>query len=79
MKYQTRTTRVTILPIGEPIFSEMATHVEIDDEAGGEYVRIRQQSDQQNDQAICIDGEEWPHIVEAVETMLKEIASPQKQ
>ena len=79
MKYQTRITRLTVLPTGRPIFSEMATHVEIDDEAGGEFIRIGQQADGENDQAICIDGEEWPHIVEAVETMLKEIASPQKQ
>lgn len=40
--YTARPTRFTIAPRGEPIFSERATTIEIDDEAGGEFIRVRQ-------------------------------------
>lgn len=37
-KYEVRVTRLTILPPSEPIFSERATHIELRDEAAGEFV-----------------------------------------
>ena len=42
--YITRVTRLSVTKPGEPIFSELCTHVSIDDEAAGEYVTIKQQS-----------------------------------
>lgn len=33
MTYETRITRLTVLPKGEPLFAETATHIQIEDEA----------------------------------------------
>jgi hypothetical protein len=75
--YQIRTTRLTVIPTGEPIFSEMATHIEIDDESAGEFLRITQQSGclDAKAQSIAITPEEWPHVRHAVETMIEGIHS----
>jgi hypothetical protein len=68
--YIIRTTELTVMPEGEPIFSEMATIIRIEDEAAGEFVEIKQQSGKQ---AIAVAPEEWPAIKQAVETLLAEI------
>lgn len=71
-KFITRTTRLTVLPQGEPIFSEMATHIEIEDEAAGEFITISQcRDDTDKEQEICIDPEEWPAIKAAVESLMR--------
>lgn len=71
-KFITRTTRLTVLPQGEPIFSEMATHIEIEDEAAGEFITISQcRDDTDKEQKICIDPEEWPAIKAAVESLMR--------
>ena len=58
-EYEARTTRVTVNKKGEPIFSPLATHIEIADEAGGEFLIVRQSRDDDG-QHITIDaGEEW--------------------
>lgn len=69
MKYQTRVTRLTVLPAGEPIFSEMATHVEIEDEAAGEFVVVSQHRDSQI-KGVSIEPNEWPAIRAAIESLL---------
>lgn len=61
-------TRLVIAPKGEPIFSEQATTVEIDDEAGGEFVVISRH--RSNDGKIAIDPTEWPAIRAAVDKMI---------
>lgn len=71
--YRVRVTRLTIVPAGEPIFSEQATHVEIDDEAAGEFVRVTQQPGSTEDpdsRAIRIEPTEWPAIRHAIEQLL---------
>jgi len=68
-----RVTRLTVAPEGEPIFSECATHIEIDDEAAGEYIKIRQTTDHSEAGTILINREEWAGIKEAVETLMKEL------
>lgn len=72
IEYETRTTRLTIAPVGEPIFSERATDVSIEDEAGGEFVTIQQKSltVDRLDQKISIDPAEWPTLKEAIERLL---------
>ena len=65
----TRTTAVTVLPEGEPIFSEMATTVSIDDLAGGEFVEVEQASGAQPGK-IIINPEEWPELREAINRMI---------
>jgi len=67
MKYITRTTKMTILPEGDPIFSEQATHIEVAQEAGSDgFLKITEGS-------VCIDHDNWPAIKAAIETMLEDI------
>jgi len=80
MIYQNRVTRISVLPAGQPIFSEQCTHVTIDDEAGGEFLVITQQSGSTDvkEQQIQITPEEWPNIRGAIETLLKNISEWEK-
>lgn len=78
MSYQTRTTRLTVAPVGEPIFSEQATHIEIDDESAGEFICVRQEGGSTTRTGILINPEEWPALRDAIETLLKEIRDHEK-
>ena len=71
MTYETRITKVTVLPKGEPLFHEGATQIEIVDEAGGEYLEVSQCSDK-NEGKILIDPYEWPVLKKAIDKMIKE-------
>ena len=71
--YIVRTTRLTVLPQGEPMFDERATDVHIMDEAGGEFICLHQDSEDAAPGEIRIDPEEWPAIKQAVEAMLAQI------
>ena len=71
--YETRITQFTVLPAGEPIFSERATVITIEDEAAGEYVTLTQHHGGEEPK-ILIEADDWPLIRQAVETMLAEIA-----
>lgn len=68
MEYETRVTKLTITPKGEPIFAEMATNVYIEDEAAGEFVIIEQHAEGYG--KVAIDLNEWPTIRKAVEKMI---------
>lgn len=74
-EYETRVTRVHVLPKGDQLFSELATIVELDDEAGGEFVIVRQQDDHETHQCIRISPEEWPAIRDAIDTAIKQCRS----
>ena len=65
------------MPDEEPIFSETATHIEIEDDGAGEYLRITQQSGSTDvkEQSIMVTPEEWPHVRQAVETLIEGIHS----
>ena len=69
--YETRITRMTVAPAGEPLFSEQVMHVEIDDEGGGEFIVITQCHDSGEVDRIAIDKAEWPHIREAVNKLME--------
>ena len=70
-EYQTFISTLTILPKGDPIFSEKATRVSLDDEAAGLFVTVSQDADSGNGLGkIQIMVEEWPQIREAIESML---------
>ena len=73
--YITRVTRLSVTKPGEPLFSELTTHVSIEDEAAGEYVTIQQQSGcpDVSPQKISVSDEEWPTLRGAVETLFDEI------
>lgn len=74
-EYETRTTRVTLLPKGESIFSERATDITIEDEGGGEFVKVEQNHSTHNMDAIAIDPEEWTDLFLAIDKMIKECRS----
>lgn len=59
-----------VKPIKEPIFSEMATTISIDDESAGPFVVIEQQG-RADIGKICIDLDEWPHVKAAVDRLIE--------
>ena len=69
--YETRVLSLIVLPEGEAIFSEQATTVTIEDEAGGEFIVVEQPG-LVDAGKIRIDRAEWPAIREAIESMIKE-------
>jgi hypothetical protein len=69
--FDTRTTQLTIAPKGDAIYSEMATTIEIVDDAGGEYV-IVDQSGRDGGGKVAINPEEWPAIRAAINRMVKQ-------
>lgn len=73
--YITRRTRLSVVPLGEPVFSEHCTHISIVDEANGEFLQIEQQSGSMNvkEQTIMVTPEEWPALKQAIETLMSEI------
>lgn len=66
-----RCTNWIVVPEGEPIFSEMATHISIEDEACGEYVRVTQYGAKAKCE-ININPEEWPILRDAIDSMIAE-------
>lgn len=67
-----RVTKLCVLPPGDPIFSELCTEVSIDDEAGGEYVQVKQLHDRSEPGTIFVDDKCWPAIKLAIETLLEQ-------
>jgi hypothetical protein len=65
---------MTVLPMGEPIFSENATHIEIESEVDYEFLKITQDNGNPDyDGSVCIDHDNWPAIKATIETLLKDI------
>ena len=62
---------MTVAPEGEPIFSEMATDICIDDDSAGEYIVIKQLT--RNDGTIAINPEEWDIIKATIDQMFAEM------
>ena len=71
MSYEMIYSRITVKPKKEPIFSELATHVELEDDAAGCFVQLRQETDA-GTMVIKIDTQEWETIKLAVEEMIDE-------
>jgi hypothetical protein len=69
--YATRITRVSVLPHDEPVFSERTTHIEIDDEAAGEFVKISQEGGHTDiAKWITVEPSEWPVLRDAIQFMV---------
>jgi len=66
-----RITQLTVVPEGMPIFDELAITVTIDDEAGGEFVVVRGQTDTHHG-SVAINPSEWPALRDAIDQMVKE-------
>ncbi len=73
-KFESRITGVTVIPRGDPLFSKLSTHISIEDEADGEFVKLRQEGGH-TDYAkwITIDADEWPVIRDAIEFMFQQV------
>ncbi len=69
-EFETLITEVTILPKGAAIYSEMATAVSLQDEAGGLFVKVSQSSGNDVEECIRIDHDEWSHIRTAIDQMI---------
>jgi hypothetical protein len=68
-KFEVRTTKLVVAPKGEQVFSEMATWVEIKDDAAGEFVMVTQ-SGRTDVGQIAIDTDEWPALRDAIDRMI---------
>ena len=71
-EYITRVTRLSVMLKGDPIYANSVTHIEIEDEAGGEFVVVKQQDDLIEPGEIRIALDEWEAIKAAVEQLLPE-------
>lgn len=70
MKYTTKPIKWVHTPEGHPLFSELATEVEIEDEAAGEFVVIRQIREDSSCE-IRIDAEEWKTLRSVIDKAVK--------
>lgn len=74
-KYRKRITEISITTEGSRIYKEGVITVSIRDQGAGEYVDIKQESDD-NYNSIGIDcREQWELVKEVVEDMLQDIKS----
>ena len=73
-KYHAVTTRTTVLMKNDVIFSEFATHIEMDDESGGPFIVVYQipMNKRERDYSIHIDIDNWPSIRAAIDQMVDE-------
>ena len=67
------TSRITVLPKGEPIFSYQATEISIVDEAAGPFIEMRQFPQVGDEQTIKFNVEEWPFIANAIDKIIRAI------
>ena len=63
---ETRVVTLVIAPAGSTVLSEFSTKAEIQDEGGGEFVEVSQESS-----SIRIDKTEWPLIKAAIDKLIK--------
>jgi hypothetical protein len=72
MKYETRITRLTVGLEGKEIYDPSMTHIEIEDESGGEFLVLTQHPDDRGgEQTLRFDPKEWDAVVDAVEQLRK--------
>ena len=60
-------TQVTVLPKGQPIFSERSTTITIVDEAAGPFLEIAQSETGK----IQIQSDEWPQLRDSIDEMIR--------
>lgn len=66
---KTRITQLTVSAEGADLYDDRSTHIEIDDEGGGEFIKVVQYS---RTTGIAIDENEWPVIRDAIDRLFKE-------
>ena len=62
LEYETRVISVIVGPKGRPVYDDAVTRIEIDDETGGEYVKVTQAKG-----SVAINPDEWPAVRDAIE------------
>jgi hypothetical protein len=55
------------MPEGESIFDEQATVITIEDEAAGEFLKIKQHHDNPEPSTIFIEADSWPVLRQAID------------
>lgn len=70
--YTTHLVAMIVAPKGEPVYSERATRIEIQDDAAGAYIQISQTGGRDDFRGVAIDPEEWPAVRDAIERMIVE-------
>ena len=60
-----------MLPKGKPIFSESAIICSIEDDAAGEYIKLKSQSDEGGE--VCIDPHEWATLRAMIDSMVDDM------
>ena len=78
-KLITRITRMHIIPEGEPIYTEKGYSVEIDDEAGGEFVILKDGSIATESVGVRIDPADWIEVRAAVNDLMDQIKRHEKE
>lgn len=66
---KTRTTQLTVAPEGADLYDDRSTHIEIDDEGGGEFIKVTQPHGSSD---IRLDPSEWPVIRAAIDRLFEE-------
>jgi len=75
-QYESRTIFMAVLPKGEPLYSELATIVSIEDESGGEFVKVSQHLGvSEGPGSITICPEEWELLRGVINFMVAECRS----
>ena len=70
LTYKKTILTISVHPEGDnPVFSETATHVSIDDHAGGPFLVIGQSRDDTDNGKIIVDFKEFDAIAEAVQQL----------
>lgn len=70
MQYERITKSFMTKPPDDPIFSEMATEITLEDEAAGLFVSIIQRKGD-GEQKVSVCKEEWPLIRQAVDDLME--------
>lgn len=71
MIYETRTIKTAVLTKGDRLFDISCTEIEIVDEAAGEFLEVKQCTED-SEGTIKIDPHEWPTLKAAIDKMIKE-------
>jgi hypothetical protein len=66
----TRIVKVMVAPEGANLFDLGVIFLEIDDESGGEYVKVTQNV-RDGDAEITIEPKEWPQLRAAIDDVMK--------
>lgn len=69
LTYRSHPSGIIVSPVGEPIGSEMATHIGLDDEGEGAFVTVTQPGALRKE-GIALDATEWPMIRKAIDDMM---------